>query len=203
MIEPHEGRLNAANARALVAAYDVVVDGTDNFAARYAVNDACILEGRPNVHAAVQQFEGQVTVLGAPGGPCYRCLFPDPPPPGLVPSCAEAGILGVLPGTLGLLQATETLKLILGIGEPLVGRLLRWDALAARFREVRIAPDPACPICGVAPTIREVSDVDEGCRVAPTSLPTNASEDLHVETLEFDITVEELAQRRTRARPRR
>ncbi len=149
-VEPHPARLTAANARALVAGHDVVVDGTDNFAARYAVNDACAALGVPNVYGSVHRFEGQVSVFAVPGGPCYRCLYPAPPPEGTVPSCAEGGVLGVLPGLVGMLQATETLKLLLGLGEPLVGRLLVVDALAARFLPVAVARDPACPACGDA-----------------------------------------------------
>jgi adenylyltransferase/sulfurtransferase len=149
-LEPHPTRLAAANARALVAGHDVVVDGTDNFAARYAVNDACAALGVPNVYGSVHRFEGQVSVFAAPGGPCYRCLHPAPPPEGTVPSCAEGGVLGALPGLVGMLQATEALKLLLGAGEPLVGRLLVVDALAARFLSVAVARDLACPTCGDA-----------------------------------------------------
>ncbi len=146
----HRTRLTHANARALVADHDLVVDGTDNFAARYAVNDACVALGVPNVYGSVHRFEGQVAVFAAPGGPCYRCLHPVAPPAGLVPDCAEGGVLGVLPGLVGTLQATEALKLLLGVGEPLVGRLLVVDALAMRFLRVAVARDPACPACGDA-----------------------------------------------------
>jgi adenylyltransferase/sulfurtransferase len=147
-VEPHRARLTAANAAALVAGHDLVVDGTDNFAARYAVNDACVAAGVPNVYGSVHRFEGQVSVFAAPGGPCYRCLFPAPPPEGSVASCAEGGVLGVLPGLVGMLQAAEALKLLLGAGEPLVGRLLVVDALAMRFLPVAVARDPGCAACG-------------------------------------------------------
>jgi adenylyltransferase/sulfurtransferase len=149
-------RLDPANARELVRLYDVVVDGTDTFGSRYLVNDACVLEGKPDVYGSIFRFDGQVSVFGAPGGPCYRCLFPQPPPDHLVPSCAEGGVLGALAGIIGTWQASEALKLVLGIGQPLVGRLLLVDALDARVREVRVARDPACPLCGDAPLIRDV-----------------------------------------------
>ena len=150
-------RLDASNARELVRLADVVVDGSDNFSTRYLVNDACVLEGKPNVHGAIFRFDGQVSVFGAPGGPCYRCVYPEAPPEHLVPSCAEGGVLGVLAGMVGSFQTSEALKLLLGIGTPLVGRLLLIDALDARVREVRIARDPACPLCGDAPTIHDVA----------------------------------------------
>ena len=132
--------------------YDIIVDGTDNFPTRYLVNDACVLLGKPNVYGSIFRFEGQITVFGAPGGPCYRCLYPEPPPPGLVPSCAEGGVLGVLPGIVGTIQAAETMKLIMGKGEPLVGRLLLFDALAMKFRELKLRKNPDCPVCGEHPT---------------------------------------------------
>jgi adenylyltransferase/sulfurtransferase len=182
--------LSAANARELIAGHDLVLDGTDNFGARYAINDACVLEGIPNVHAAVVGFEGQVTVLAHPDGPCYRCLFPDPPLAGTVPGCAEAGVLGVLPGLLGVMQATEALKLLLGIGEPLVGRMMCVDALSTRFREVRLARDPGCPVCGERPSIREVQDIDEFCAARGRPQERRMDEDLP-----FGIDVEELSTR--------
>jgi adenylyltransferase/sulfurtransferase len=151
-------RFTAANARELVRLYDVVVDGTDTFGSRYLVNDACVLEGKPDVYGSIFRFDGQVSIFGAPGGPCYRCLYPQPPPEDLVPSCAEGGVLGVLAGIVGTWQATETLKLILGIGTPLIGRLLLIDTLDARLRDVRFARDPACPLCGDGPTIRTVGE---------------------------------------------
>ena len=161
-VETHETRLTSANALDILARYDVVVDGTDNFATRYLVNDACVLLGKPNVHGAISQFEGQASVFCTADGPCYRCLFPEPPPPGLVPSCAEAGVLGVLPGLLGTIQATETLKLLLGIGDSLAGRLLLVDALGMTFRSVRVPRDPACPACGTR-EITTLRDYDAYC----------------------------------------
>lgn len=151
-------RMNAGNARDIVRPYDVVIDGTDTFAARYLINDACVLEKKPDVYGSIFRFDGQVSVFGAPGGPCYRCLYPEPPPPELVPNCAEGGVLGVLAGMIGTWQASEALKLVLGIGTPLIGRLMLVDALDARVREVRIARDPACPLCGDAPTLHDVSN---------------------------------------------
>ena len=150
-------RLDAGNAREIVHLYDVVVDGTDTFGARYLINDACVLEGKPDVYGSIFRFDGQVSVFGTPGGPCYRCLYPEPPPPELVPNCAEGGVLGVLAGMIGTWQASEALKLVLGIGTPLIGRLMLVDALDARVREVRLARDPACPLCGDAPTLHDVS----------------------------------------------
>jgi molybdopterin/thiamine biosynthesis adenylyltransferase/rhodanese-related sulfurtransferase len=150
-------RLDASNAREIVKLYDVVVDGTDTFGSRYLINDACVLEGKPDVYGSIFRFDGQVSVFGAPGGPCYRCLYPEPPPPELVPNCAEGGVLGVLAGMIGTWQASEALKLVLGIGTPLIGRLMLVDALDARVREVRLARDPACPLCGDVPTIHDVS----------------------------------------------
>ena len=158
-------RLDAGNALELVRAHDVVVDGTDSFATRYVVNDACVLAGRPNAHASIYRFEGQATVLSAPGGPCYRCIYPSPPGPGEVPSCADAGVLGVLPGILGAIQAAEAIRLVLGIGEPLVGRLLLVDALTMGFRTLRVSRDPRCPACGTG-EIREVREEAVACAPA-------------------------------------
>ncbi|MGH7564291.1 MAG: molybdopterin-synthase adenylyltransferase MoeB [Gemmatimonadota bacterium] len=166
-VEAHETRLTSENALELVAGYDIVADGTDNFPTRYLVNDASVLTGRPNVYASIFRFEGQASVFGAPGGPCYRCLYPEPPPPGLVPSCAEGGVLGILPGLLGTIQATEVIKLILGAGEPLVGRLLLVDALGMNFRELRLRRDPECPVCGEHPTVTELIDYEEFCGIGP------------------------------------
>ena len=160
-------RFTASNARELVRIVDVVVDGSDTFSTRYLVNDACVLEGKPDVHGAIFRFDGQLSVFGAPGGPCYRCLYPEPPPEHLVPSCSEGGVLGVLAGMVGTFQANETIKLILGIGTPLIGRLLLIDALDARVRDVRIARDPECPLCGKTPSITEVGGVPD--RTAPPS----------------------------------
>jgi sulfur-carrier protein adenylyltransferase/sulfurtransferase len=168
-------RLNASNARDLIRLYDVVVDGTDTFGSRYVINDACVLEKKLDVYGSIFRFDGQISVFGASGGPCYRCLFPEPPPPDTVPTCAEGGVLGVLAGIVGTWQASETLKLILGIGTPLVGRLLLVDALDARLREVRIARDPGCPLCGDHPTITAVAELlDE--RPAPRVPEIDAAE---------------------------
>jgi sulfur-carrier protein adenylyltransferase/sulfurtransferase len=161
-LEPHETRLTSANALEIIREYDLVVDGTDNFATRYLTNDACVLLERPNVYGSIFRFEGQASVFAAADGPCYRCLFAEPPPPGLVPSCAEGGVLGVLPGMIGTIQAAEALKLILGIGGTLVGRLLLVNALTMEFRTVRLRKDPSCPACGTR-TIKELIDYDEYC----------------------------------------
>jgi len=164
-LERYETALTSENALEIIRDYDIVVDGTDNFPTRYLVNDACVLLGKPNVYGSIFRFEGQATVFAYPGGPCYRCLYPEPPPPGLVPSCAEGGVLGILPGLIGVVQATETIKLILGKGQPLVGRLLLYDALAMRFRELKLRRNPDCPVCGDHPTIRELIDYHEFCGV--------------------------------------
>ena len=166
-VVPHALHLRAENALELFADYDVIVDGTDNFPTRYLSNDACVLLGKPNVHGAIFRFEGQATVFDATRGPCYRCLYPEPPPPGAVPSCAEGGVLGVLPGIIALIQATETLKLLADVGEPLIGRLVQYDALDLRFSEFRLQKDPACPACGEAPSITELIDYDQFCGVSP------------------------------------
>ena len=166
-VEPHETALTSANALEIFRAYDVVVDGTDNFPTRYLVNDACVLLGKPNVYGSIFRFDGQATVFWAGHGPCYRCLYPEPPPPGLVPSCAEGGVLGILPGIVGLIQAAETVKLILGQGDPLLGRLLLFDALQMKFRELRIKANPECPICGEHRTIHELIDYEQFCGVRP------------------------------------
>ncbi|MFN7017719.1 MAG: molybdopterin-synthase adenylyltransferase MoeB [Fimbriimonadales bacterium] len=160
---PFETRLTSENALEIMRDFDVVVDGTDNFPTRYLVNDACVLLGKPNVYGSIFRFEGQASVFWAERGPCYRCLYPEPPPPGLVPSCAEGGVLGILPGLIGLVQATETIKLILGVGEPLIGRLLLLDALGMRWRELKLRKDPNCPVCGANPTVRGLIDYVEFC----------------------------------------
>src|SRR5271165_1289857 len=177
-IDRHEVALTSENALDILKDYDLVVDGTDNFPTRYLVNDACVLLKKPNVYGSIFRFEGQATVFAYPGGPCYRCLYPEPPPPGLVPSCAEGGVLGILPGVIGLIQATETVKLILGTGEPLVGRLLLYDALAMRFRELKLRKNPDCPVCGTHPTVTKLIDYNEFCgirgeekAVATTGIP--------------------------------
>jgi molybdopterin/thiamine biosynthesis adenylyltransferase/rhodanese-related sulfurtransferase/molybdopterin converting factor small subunit len=164
-IDRFETALSSENALQILKDYDIVVDGTDNFPTRYLVNDACVLLGKPNVYGSIFRFEGQATVFAYEGGPCYRCLYPEPPPPGLVPSCAEGGVLGILPGTIGLIQATETVKLILGIGESLVGRLMLYDALAMKFRELKLRRNPECPVCGDHPTIRELIDYQQFCGI--------------------------------------
>ena len=167
-VELHGEGITRDNVRALVRGYDVVVDGTDNFPTRYLVNDACVLEGRPLVYASIFQFEGQVSVFNHEGGPCYRCLYPEPPPPGMVPSCSEGGVLGVLPGAIGVLQATEAVKIILGKGRTLSGRLMLYDALDMHFREVKLRRDPACPACGENPSIGDVEAYEQFCGLPPT-----------------------------------
>ena len=174
-IDTFETMLTSANALDILKDYDVIVDGTDNFATRYLVNDACVLLGKPNVYGSIFRFEGQASVFGYPGGPCYRCLYPEPPPPGLVPSCAEGGVLGVLPGIVGSIQAAETLKLIIGKGEPLVGRLLLFDALAMRFRELKLRKNPECPVCGAHPTVTKLIDYAEFCGVRGEEAPAPVS----------------------------
>jgi len=164
-VRVHEEALTSENALEIFADYDVIVDGTDNFPTRYLVNDACVLLGKPNVYGSIFRFEGQASVFWAEEGPCYRCLYPEPPPPGLVPSCAEGGVLGILPGAIGVVQATEAVKLILGIGEPLVGRLMLYDALGMSFREMKLRKDPGCPICGENPTVTELIDYEEFCGI--------------------------------------
>lgn len=175
----HNTMLTSANALDILKDYDVIADGTDNFQTRYLVNDACVLLGKPNAYASIYRFEGQASVFGAPLGPCYRCLYPEPPPPGLVPSCAEGGVLGILPGLLGVIQATETIKLILGIGEPLIGRLLLVDALGMNFRTLKLRKNPECPVCSANPTLTELIDYDQFCGIEkPTSVgPLEVSRD--------------------------
>jgi molybdopterin/thiamine biosynthesis adenylyltransferase/rhodanese-related sulfurtransferase len=191
-IVPHETRLDAGNALELFQDYDIVVDGTDNFPTRYLVNDACVLTGKPNVYGSIFRFEGQVSIFWGARGPCYRCLFPEPPPPGLVPSCAEGGVLGVLPGIIGSLQANEVIKLIVGAGDPLIGRLVLFDALKMSFRELKLKKDPACPVCSENPTQRELIDYDQFCGIGPEP-----------ETAEMDdeMTVEELKKRMDAGEP--
>ena len=165
----HEGALTSKNALDVLRDYDVILDGTDNFQTRYLVNDACVLLGKPNAYGSIFRFDGQASVFAVKDGPCYRCLYPEPPPPGLVPSCAEGGVLGVLPGIIGIIQATEAVKLILGAGQPLIGRLLLYDALQMRFRELKLRRDVECPVCGDNPTIHELIDYDAFCGVTPPS----------------------------------
>jgi adenylyltransferase/sulfurtransferase len=168
-IDKFDTGLSSENALDILKDYDIVVDGTDNFPTRYLVNDACVLLKKPNVYGSIFRFEGQATVFAYEDGPCYRCLYPEPPPPGLVPSCAEGGVLGILPGIIGLIQATETVKLILGAGEPLKGRLLLYDALGMRFRELKLRRDRNCPVCGDHPTVTKLIDYQEFCGVRPAS----------------------------------
>ncbi|WP_367280792.1 molybdopterin-synthase adenylyltransferase MoeB [uncultured Chloroflexus sp.] len=185
-ITTYETQITSQNALELMRPYDVIVDGTDNFPTRYLTNDACVLLGKPNVYGSIFRFEGQATVFSArDGGPCYRCLYPEPPPPGLVPSCAEGGVLGVLPGVIGTIQATEVIKLLTGIGEPLIGRLLLYDALAMRFRELKLRRNPSCPVCGDQPTITELIDYEQFCGILPEE-PALSNQ--------FEITPRELAE---------
>jgi sulfur-carrier protein adenylyltransferase/sulfurtransferase len=177
--------LSSENALEIFEDFDVIVDGTDNFPTRYLVNDASVLTGKPNVYGSIFRFEGQASVFYAEEGPCYRCLYPEPPPPGLVPSCAEGGVLGILPGAIGTIQATETVKLILGIGEPLIGRLLLYDALGMRFREMKLRKDPNCPVCGENPTVTELIDYQEFCGIPQANAQAQADE-------VPEITVQEL-----------
>jgi adenylyltransferase/sulfurtransferase len=177
--------LSSENALEIFEDFDVIVDGTDNFPTRYLVNDASVLTGKPNVYGSIFRFEGQASVFWAEEGPCYRCLYPEPPPPGLVPSCAEGGVLGILPGAIGTIQATETVKLILGIGEPLIGRLLLYDALGMRFREMKLRKDPGCPVCGENPTVTELIDYQEFCGIpqANAQAQTDAVPEITVQEL--------------------
>ncbi len=191
----HEVALSSENALDILKDYDLVVDGTDNFPTRYLVNDACVLLGKPNVYGSIFRFEGQATIFATEGGPCYRCLYPEPPPPGLVPSCAEGGVLGILPGTIGLIQATEAVKLILGIGEPLIGRLMLYDALAMRFRELKLRKNPECPVCGDHRTITRLIDYHQFCGV-PQQQPAPAQE---TRLNEGEIDVQELKAKLDRA----
>src|SRR6266702_4255676 len=170
-LETYETALTSKNALDIFSGYDIIVDGTDNFATRYLVNDACVLQGKPNVYGSIFRFEGQASVFALPDGPCYRCLFPKPPPPGLVPSCAEGGVLGVLPGLVGTIQAMETIKLILGRGDNLVGRLLLFDALGMKFRELKLRKNPNCPMCGAHRTITKLIDYYEFCGVRGEEAP--------------------------------
>jgi adenylyltransferase/sulfurtransferase len=163
----HDTMLSSANALEILKDYDIVADGTDNFPTRYLVNDACVLLGKPNAYGSIFRFEGQASVFATEQGPCYRCLYPEPPPPGLVPSCAEGGVLGILPGLVGVIQATEVIKLILGKGEPLIGRLLLVDALNMRFRELKLRKNPECPVCGTNPTITKLIDYQQFCGIVP------------------------------------
>jgi len=193
-VRTHSLRLDSSNALALFADYEVIIDGTDNFPTRYLTNDACVLLGKPNVHGSIFRFEGQASVFDARWGPCYRCLYPEPPPPGAAPSCAEGGVLGILPGTIALVQATETLKILTGLGTPLHGRLLHYDALDMSWREFKMQKDPDCPVCGKEPKIRELIDYEGFCGMPARE----ASEDLEIPQLSasaFDARRKELRER--------
>src|SRR5499433_2234318 len=185
-VDMHETKLTSANAVDILKPYDVVIDGTDNFPTRYLVNDACVLLRKPNVYGSIFRFDGQASVFVPFEGPCYRCLYPEPPPPGEVPSCAEGGVLGILPGLVGCIQATEAVKLILGEGSPLVGRLLLYDALEMKFQEFKVRRNPKCPICGDHPTIKQLIDYDQFCGVRGQEAPAPTAAD------GFETTVEEL-----------
>jgi len=182
-----ETKLTSENALAFFNEFDIIADGTDNFPTRYLVNDACVLTGKPNVYGSIFRFEGQASVFATEEGPCYRCLYPEPPPPGLVPSCAEGGVLGILPGLVGVMQATEVIKLILGKGEPLIGRLLLIDALGMKFRELKLRKNPDCPVCGKNPTVTQLIDYNEFCGIRGEEKP--------VETGVVEMQVEELKRR--------
>jgi len=189
-IDLYETRLSSANALSILKPYDIVIDGTDNFPTRYLVNDACVLLKKPNVYGSIFRFDGQASVFYPPQGPCYRCLYPEPPPPGEVPSCAEGGVLGILPGLIGCIQATEGVKLILGKGSPLIGRLLLYDALTMKFQEFKVRRNPKCPMCGDKPSITTLIDYEQFCgiRGQEAAAPTQAASD-------WEITVEELKKR--------
>jgi rhodanese-related sulfurtransferase len=186
-IKKFNTHLSSQNALELFKDFDIIADGTDNFPTRYLVNDACVLTGKPNVYASIFRFEGQASVFGMPDGPCYRCLYPEPPPPGLVPSCAEGGVLGILPGLLGVIQATEVIKLIMGAGDSLIGRLLLVDALAMKFRELKLRKNPDCPVCGKNPTVTKLIDYQEFCGIRGEEAPA--------EVTTSEMEVEELKQR--------
>jgi sulfur-carrier protein adenylyltransferase/sulfurtransferase len=186
-IRKFDTRLSSDNAIELFKEFDIIADGTDNFPTRYLVNDACVITGKPNVYGSIFRFEGQASIFATEGGPCYRCLYPEPPPPGLVPSCAEGGVLGILPGLVGIIQATEVIKLILGIGDPLIGRLLLIDALGMSFRQLKLRKNPDCPVCGKNPTITELIDYEQFCGIRGEEAP--------VETVGGEMEVEELKRR--------
>jgi sulfur-carrier protein adenylyltransferase/sulfurtransferase len=191
-LDLYETRLTSANALQIFQPYDIIIDGTDNFATRYLVNDACVLLGKPNVYGSIFRFDGQASVFAPPAGPCYRCLYPEPPPPGEVPSCAEGGVLGILPGLVGCIQATEAVKLILGKGSPLIGRLLLYDALQMRFQEFKVRRNPKCPMCGDRPTIKQLIDYDQFCGLRGQEVPVASDPEAG------EITVDELKQRMDR-----
>ncbi|HET7872348.1 MAG TPA: molybdopterin-synthase adenylyltransferase MoeB, partial [Terriglobales bacterium] len=186
-VKTFETKLTSQNALEIFSGFDIIVDGTDNFPTRFLVNDACVFTGKPNVYGSIFRFEGQASVFAAKDGPCYRCLYPEPPPPGLVPSCAEGGVLGILPGLVGLIQATEAIKLILGSGQPLIGRLLLVDALGMKFRELKLRKNPDCVVCGTHPTVTKLIDYEEFCGLRGQEKPVNTGVP--------EISVEELKQR--------
>jgi adenylyltransferase/sulfurtransferase len=191
-IQTYEVALSSENALKLFEPYDVILDGTDNFPTRYLTNDACVILGKPNAYGSIFRFEGQASVFGTKEGPCYRCLYPEPPPPGLVPSCAEGGVLGVLPGVIGVIQATEAIKLITGIGEPLIGRFMIYDALRMRFRELKLKKDPDCPVCGTHPTVTKLIDYEQFCGIHPAAPEPTA---VTASSNGLEITSVELKQR--------
>jgi molybdopterin/thiamine biosynthesis adenylyltransferase/rhodanese-related sulfurtransferase/molybdopterin converting factor small subunit len=185
-IQTYEEALTSENALRLFEPYDVILDGTDNFPTRYLTNDACVILGKPNAYGSIFRFEGQASVFATKEGPCYRCLYPEPPPPGLVPSCAEGGVLGVLPGVIGVIQATEAIKLVAGIGEPLIGRFLIYDALKMRFRELKVPKDPNCPVCGQNPTVTKLIDYDQFCGIHPAAPePTTVNNATEISSVEL------------------
>ena len=186
-VKTFETRLTSQNALEIFSGFDIIVDGTDNFPTRFLVNDACVFTGKPNVYGSIFRFEGQASVFATKDGPCYRCLYPEPPPPGLVPSCAEGGVLGILPGLVGLIQATEAIKLILGAGQPLIGRLLLVDAMGMKFRELKLRKNPDCMVCGTNPTVTKLIDYEEFCGLRGQEKPVNNGVP--------EISVEELKQR--------
>ena len=192
-VDGYEEALTSDNAMRLFKGYDVILDGTDNFPTRYLVNDACVLSGIPNAYGSIFRFEGQASVFATKGGPCYRCLYPEPPPPGLVPSCAEGGVLGVLPGIIGVIQATEAIKVMIGIGEPLIGRFLIYDALKMKFRELKLRKDPECPVCGDHPTVTKLIDYEQFCGMRPEpAAPGSAAQATGATVSEWEITPVEL-----------
>ena len=194
-VQTYETALSSENAMELFEPYDVILDGTDNFPTRYLTNDACVLLGKPNAYGSIFRFEGQASVFAAKDGPCYRCLYPEPPPPGLVPSCAEGGVLGVLPGVIGVIQATEAIKLLTGIGEPLVGRFLIYDALRMKFRELKLKKDPECPVCGTHPTVTKLIDYEQFCGIRPEPSAAEVAAAVGAGSSGLDITPVELKRR--------
>ncbi len=191
-VRKFDTRLSSENALELFRDFDIIADGTDNFPTRYLVNDACVLTGKPNVYGSIFRFEGQASVFATKEGPCYRCLYPEPPPPGLVPSCAEGGVLGILPGLVGVMQATEVIKLILGAGEPLIGRLLLIDALGMKFRELKLRKNPDCPVCGTHPTVTKLIDYDQFCGIRGEEKPVEAGvPEIQVEDLKRRLDAKE------------